>query len=212
MIFFDPGPQETYGGIAYGKDVICAECGKVFELGEVEILEEHAEWRNLEPIIGSAATPDRSGESTGMANHATRCYEFLKDKLGEEIVDNEKEFEAWFKRMCWHVKECDRLARKKNPLHKTITALESEFQNIRLLTMQFEVPDKDFDLLEAISLAVSDYAKTPEGKKVLEYNCGYFELTDVESSLPREFCKARGFSVVDSVADEQIDWDYDFGE
>ena len=44
--------------------------------------------------------------------NAIRCYEFLKSRLGEDIVDSKKEFESWFERMVWHVKECDRLARK----------------------------------------------------------------------------------------------------
>lgn len=51
-----------------------------------------------------------SAENQG--ENATRCYEFLKTKLGEGIVDSKKEFESWYERMVWHVKECDKLARE----------------------------------------------------------------------------------------------------
>lgn len=40
---------------------------------------------------------------------AIRVYSFLKKEIGD-TVDNEKEFEAWFERMVWHVRECDRLS------------------------------------------------------------------------------------------------------
>ena len=38
-------------------------------------------------------------------------YNYLKEKLGEDIVGNPFEFEDWFNRMVWHVKECNRLAK-----------------------------------------------------------------------------------------------------
>ena len=42
---------------------------------------------------------------------AVRVYEYLKEKLGDEIVSDQKEFEAWFERVRWHVKRCDELGR-----------------------------------------------------------------------------------------------------
>lgn len=36
-------------------------------------------------------------------------YNYLKERIGD-IVDDMKEFDAWFERMVWHVKECNRLA------------------------------------------------------------------------------------------------------
>ena len=94
---------------------------------------------------------------------------------------------------------------------KTITAVERDGFDLRLLTAVFEVPDKEFDLLKGIKDAVQDYIKTPEGKKTLEYNSGYFNLADVVQNLPNEFCTAHGFSMVNSaLTDMDIDWDYDF--
>ena len=93
----------------------------------------------------------------------------------------------------------------------TVTAVERDGLDLRMLTIIFEIPDKDFDILEGIKLAVQDYIKTPEGKKTMEYNSGYFNLADVAGSLPNKYCVAHGFSMVDSaLSDINIDWDYDF--
>ena len=39
-------------------------------------------------------------------------YNFLKKKIGSEIIDNPFEFEDWYNRMIWHVQECYRLRKK----------------------------------------------------------------------------------------------------
>lgn len=49
--------------------------------------------------------------SVPSANSPSAVYEYLKRKIGD-IVDSETEFDAWFKRMVWHVEECNRLADK----------------------------------------------------------------------------------------------------
>ena len=40
---------------------------------------------------------------------------------------------------------------------KTITAVERDGFDLRLLTVIFEIPDKDFNLLDGIKAAVGDY-------------------------------------------------------
>ena len=45
------------------------------------------------------------------ADRPSAVYEYLKRKIGD-IVDSETEFDAWFKRMVWHVEECNRLANR----------------------------------------------------------------------------------------------------
>lgn len=98
-----------------------------------------------------------------------------------------------------------------NPVIRTLTAVERDGLDLRLQTVSFEIPDKDFDLMSAISRAVKNYARTESGRKTIDYNCGYFNLADVAGSLPQEFCEAQGFKVLDSVqTDETIDWDHDF--
>ena len=51
VIFFEPEEQEHHAGIAYGKEVICGECGSTFELGEVEIKKEFENWIDIEEDI-----------------------------------------------------------------------------------------------------------------------------------------------------------------
>lgn len=41
--------------------------------------------------------------------NANKIYNYLKERIGD-TVDDMKEFDAWFERMVWHVKECNRLA------------------------------------------------------------------------------------------------------
>lgn len=40
--------------------------------------------------------------------NANKIYNYLKERI-DDIVDDMKEFDAWFERMVWHVKECNRL-------------------------------------------------------------------------------------------------------
>ena len=94
---------------------------------------------------------------------------------------------------------------------KTITAVERDGFDLRLLTVVFEIPNKEFDLLGGIKKAVGDFIRTSEGRKVFDYNCECFNLADVVSSLPNKFCEAHGFKIIDStLADMDIDWDYSF--
>ena len=46
----------------------------------------------------------------GDKTNANKIYNYLKERIGD-TVDDMKEFDAWFERMVWHVKECDRLAK-----------------------------------------------------------------------------------------------------
>lgn len=43
--------------------------------------------------------------------NANKIYSYLKERIGD-TVDDMKEFDAWFERMVWHVKECDRLIKE----------------------------------------------------------------------------------------------------
>ena len=45
---------------------------------------------------------------TGGNTNGNEIYIYLKGRIGD-TVDDMKEFDAWFERMVWHVKECDRL-------------------------------------------------------------------------------------------------------
>jgi len=96
---------------------------------------------------------------------------------------------------------------------KILTAIERDGLDVRVLSMVFDVPNKEFDIQEGLRKAVTDYCKTEEGRKTYDYNCGNFNLADVDSSLPKMFCEKYGFSIVDTViTDDYIDWDESFCE
>lgn len=93
-----------------------------------------------------------------------------------------------------------------------VTAVERDGFDLRLMTVLFEVPNKDFDLLQAITKAVGEYVKTKEGRETYNNNCGYFNLADVVNSLPASFMEAQGFRMIDAgLTDMEIDWDHEFG-
>lgn len=91
---------------------------------------------------------------------------------------------------------------------QTIIAIERDGLEIRVLSIMFDVPDKDFDLLQAAKSAATDYCKTAGGKRTYEHNCSQFNWADFEMSIPNEFCEKYGFKKVESVlADIIVDWD-----
>ena len=91
---------------------------------------------------------------------------------------------------------------------QTVIALERDGLEVRAISILFDVPNKDFDLLKAAKSAATDYCKTAEGKRIYEYNCSQFNWADFEMSIPNEFCERYGFKKVDSVlADIIVDWD-----
>ena len=90
---------------------------------------------------------------------------------------------------------------------QTVTAIERDGMDVRVLTVQYEVPDKNFDLMGAIKKAATAYVKTESGRKTLSYNCGAFNLADFISSVPDSLCRRFGFKPVDDVlSDIEIDW------
>ena len=91
---------------------------------------------------------------------------------------------------------------------RTITALEHEGMDVRVLVLNFEVPNEEFDLMAAVKAAALEYCQTEEGKKTYEYNCRNFNWADFEMNVPDEICARHGFSVLASpVADLVVDWD-----
>lgn len=91
---------------------------------------------------------------------------------------------------------------------RTVVAIERDGLDFRVLTLQFEVPNEDFDLKDAVCKAATDYCKTPDGKKTYDYNCSYFNWADFATNVPQEFCERYGFKKVDSaVSDIEVNWD-----
>lgn len=91
---------------------------------------------------------------------------------------------------------------------RNIIAIERDGWDFRSLSLQFDVPDKNFPLEQAIRDAVADFLRTPEGRCIYEYNCSSFNWGDVAMSLPQEVCMRHGFSMVDSCCEDLVvDWD-----
>ena len=91
---------------------------------------------------------------------------------------------------------------------RTIVAIERDGFDVNTLTLQFEVPSEDFDLIAAIKSAAMDYCQTEIGRKTYSYNCGYFNWADFAMSVSNEFCEKYGFKILDSVCEDVVvDWD-----
>ena len=59
-------------------------------------------------------------------------------------------------------------------------------------------------VVEAFKAAAAEYAKTPDGKDVVDDNCGDFNYGDFVNSVPDEICEKHGFRVVDTFQTELI--------
>ena len=91
---------------------------------------------------------------------------------------------------------------------RTVVALERDGLDVRVLSLQFDVPNAEFDLKDAVCKASTDYCKTPDGKRTYKYNCSYFNWADFAMSVPQEFCEKYGFKRIDTiVSDIEVDWD-----
>lgn len=91
---------------------------------------------------------------------------------------------------------------------KTVVAIERDGFDIRTLTLHFDVPSKDFDLISAVKNAATDYCKTVEGKKTYEYNCRSFNWADFAMHVSNNFCREHGFEVLELIcSDIEVDWD-----
>jgi len=102
---------------------------------------------------------------------------------------------------------------------RNIVAVEYDGRETMALSISFEVPDNEFDLVVAARKAATDFCKTEAGKAIYEYNCSCFNWADFEMSVPNSFCEKYGFRKVDSVLNDIIvDWDehvvddFDFGD
>ena len=99
---------------------------------------------------------------------------------------------------------------------RTITAQERDGLNIRVLTLNFEVPNEAFDIVAAVKAAAKEYCLTEEGKKAYEGNCNCFNWGDFDAHVPQDICRKHGFAKIESLTndllvdfDEQLVNEYD---
>lgn len=144
--------------------------GKVIEIGEDIIVMHHKDYYDLlceqfkvEPF-----------------EDAVRVYEYLKEKLGYEIVSDQKEFEAWFERMVWHVKRCDELGRM---VCKDAISIEVAIQTTWMILNGMGYPKDQNEELDQTIKAVFDTAP-----RVLPNHSG--EVAEmVEDAISREYLR-----------------------
>lgn len=91
---------------------------------------------------------------------------------------------------------------------QTVIAIELDGVNVRAISLQFEVPDKDFDLKGAVYAAATEFCQTEEGRKTYDYNCSCFNWADFDVNVPDEICERHGFKKIKGeLADMVVDWD-----
>ena len=79
---------------------------------------------------------------------------------------------------------------------RTIIAMERDGLDVRILTLNFDVPGKDFDLCSAVKAACLEYCQTDAGKKIFEGNCNCFNWADFDVHVPGAICEKHGFKKV----------------
>lgn len=82
---------------------------------------------------------------------------------------------------------------------RTVVAREMGGVGGRVLVLNFEVPEEAFDLFGAVREACSEYCETPEGQRIFQGNCDYFNWEDFSTNVPEEICRRHGFSFMRSV-------------
>ncbi len=87
---------------------------------------------------------------------------------------------------------------------RTVVAIERDGLDIRTLTLQFDVPSEDFDLITAVRKAATDYCKTEQGRRIFDYNCSCFNWADFDTAVPQEFCERYGFKKLNTVLSDIV--------
>ncbi len=98
---------------------------------------------------------------------------------------------------------------KSLPVLKTIAASTVAYEEEQIITLSFEVPDANFDLIEACKKAAVAYCKTEEGYKVFtENNCHCFNWADFDLYVPNSIMEQFGFRKIEGVnTDYIVDFD-----
>lgn len=93
---------------------------------------------------------------------------------------------------------------------RTVIAIDYGSRNPRHLTLNFLIPNKEFDLFAAIKAAATEYCQTEDGKKTYIGNCHCFNWGDFDLHVPQDICKKHGFQKIDAlVADSEVNFDED---
>ena len=98
--------------------------------------------------------------------------------------------------------------RKITTGYRTVTAIERDGLNTRVVNIQLYVFKDGLNTHDAIVAACTDYCKTEEGRKTYEGNCCSFNWGDFEAYVPNDICKKYGFIKVDTdIQSEEVNFD-----
>ena len=87
---------------------------------------------------------------------------------------------------------------------KTIIALEQDGFDTRVLVLNFDVPNKEFNLKAAVEAAAVEYCQTVEGRETYEGNCGCFNWGDFDAHVTDEICQKHGFRKLAAESSDEI--------
>lgn len=92
---------------------------------------------------------------------------------------------------------------------KTIVASAIAYESVMNITLSFEVPDTNFDLIEACKKAAHAYCETEEGYVVFTNSqCHCFNWADFDVYVPNSIMEQFGFRKIEGVkADYTVDWE-----
>lgn len=92
---------------------------------------------------------------------------------------------------------------------KSIVSSTIAYEDVQNIALSFEVPDSDFDLIEACKKAAVAYCKTEEGYEIFtEDNCHCFNWADFDLYVPNSIMEQFGFRKIEGVnADYTVDFD-----
>ena len=90
---------------------------------------------------------------------------------------------------------------------KSVVALDRDGLDVNVMVLNFEVPDKDFDIEAAARAAALEYCQTEEGRTTYIGNCDSFNWGDFYTCVPQNICRRHGFAHVEPpVADILVDF------
>lgn len=91
---------------------------------------------------------------------------------------------------------------------KTVIAVENDWLDTRVLVLNLDIPNKEFDWKSAVEAACVEFCQTAEGQNVFKHNCNCFNWADFDLYVPDEICQKHGFRKIDAViADETVNFD-----
>lgn len=95
------------------------------------------------------------------------------------------------------------------PEHKRVVVAKYRDEGkYKALGIVMQLDDPRTDPIDAIRSASTDFARTEDGRRVVERNGGDFNYGDFVDEVPEETCLAHGFVVLDTfVTDLVVDHD-----